>query len=432
LAVGLSFAQYPWAAHYRYAAPDLDTTERFVAPWTFLMLVSAWERICARPPDYTSRHQDIAIGQVRKFIAQNYGSTDFNFKAVFPAGGLDLSELKVEPGAAGAKAGSVNLKRSGESLGASLLRINEWMEKKLEVIQPLLQETYVLFDELDLGFEADKEDHRDRTIGLLLAMRGFIARVTRKGIPIHPVVFIRSDIFDLLRFADKNKIVNAEAIELEWHDDLRHTGASLKHLLDWRIKETLAVPSVEDAWNYAFDPQVTRGTQHKFQHMTFRTFKRPRDIIQFANSALKVAQERCVASPTPGEDARISNEDIKKARTPYSTYFYRELDDEIQTVEPTWTRYIDVVREVGAAKFTLAAYSEAHEKLSAKAAINRTPEDCLEFLYQYSVIGFERAVTKAGIIQQFRYLDEAVSFDSTAPSFQTHRALKEWLGITET
>ncbi|MGJ7441720.1 P-loop ATPase, Sll1717 family [Aquipuribacter sp. MA13-6] len=432
LSKGLTFAQYPWAAHYRYASPDVDTTERFVAPWTFLILIAAWSEICAAPPQYLNRQQSKAVGEVREFIENNYGTTTLNFKSVFPSGGLRLEALTVAPSATGVSGGSADFRRETQQLGGSLLRINEWMENKLRSVSDALADTFILFDELDLGFDASSQDHRDRTIGLLLAMRGFISGVTRSGVPIHPVVFIRSDIFNLLRFEGKNKIVNAEAIELEWHDDLRHSGASLKHLLDWRVKETLKIRHIDQAWNYAFDAQLARGTQHKFQHMTFRTFRRPRDVIQFANMALLAAQTRHRDRGVPDEDPRISNEDLKNARVPYSTYLLRELDDEIQTVDANWTQYVDVIREVGASKFSLADYRRAYDKRVKKEKINRSAEGCLEFLYLYSVIGFQKAVTGAGITQQFRYQDESVTFDIEAPWFHVHRGLKETLGITET
>ncbi|GGL18193.1 P-loop ATPase, Sll1717 family [Mangrovihabitans endophyticus] len=432
LSVGLTFKQYPWAAHLKYASTEVDSTERFVSSWLFLMLIETFSSVIKAAGPGLDRHQRRALDDVSKFLRHNYGTTDLDFRHLFPAGGLRLDKIDVKPEVLKNSLGGFTQSRTGESLGATLTRINDWLFAKLEVLNSKTPKTYVLFDELDLGFEPEKAEYLDRVTGLLLAMRYFVSRITRNGIPVHPVVFLRTDIFDLLHFGDKNKIVNAEMVELAWHDQLERTGASLKHLLDWRIKEELEVKNLDEAWGKAFDDQLTRGTQHKFQHMTFRTFLRPRDVIQFANLALSAAKSRGPREGVPNEDLRISNSDVKAARVPYSNYFRRELDDEIAAVEPAWQSYLEVLRIVGAAKFERSDYEAAFEVARRKFELKLSIEDSLSLLYQFSILGFERAVTGAGLIYQFRYIDPSVPFESDAAYFYVHRGLKETLGLTET
>ena len=125
-------------------------------------------------------------------------------------------------------------------------------------------------------------------------------------------------------------------------------------------------------------------------------------------------------------------DDLKAARVPYSNYFRDELDDEISAVDASWQRLLDILRRVGSARFLLEEYSTAYEFVTNRSPLELTVEDSLGFLYRYSIIGFERAITGAGIIHQFKYQDEAVSFEADAASFLVHRALKETLGLTET
>lgn len=430
--VGLSFRQYPWAAHSKYVAPDLDRGERYVASWTFLILCEVFSILSARKPDDLTRQQSIALGQVQKFLQRNYGTTRLDFKSLFPAGGLHVEGLDIStPGTRVGGSGTLRTKKRSEALGATLSRVNDWMMEKLAKIGSRIPDTFVLFDELDLGFDASSEQYKERIIGLLIAVRSFISDVTRRNIPIHPIVFLRTDIFEQLHFGDRNKIKTHDATELAWHDRLTHEGASLKHLIDWRIKEELGVDDIEEAWGNAFDPQLTRGTQHKFQHMTFRTFLRPRDVIQFANLALAEAKKRS-NSEAWGHPLLITNDDLKAARVPYSNYFRDELDDEISAVDASWQRLLDILRRVGSARFLLEEYSTAYEFVTNRSPLELTVEDSLGFLYRYSIIGFERAITGAGIIHQFKYQDEAVSFEADAASFLVHRALKETLGLTET
>lgn len=428
--VGLTFSQYPWEAHYKYAANEVTSTERFVASWTFLILAEVFALLLDRPPEGLTRSQRKALTSVQKFIEDNYGTNHFDFKAAFPSGGLSVSEVDIRPEVARTSMGTVRARREGASLGATLSRVNDWLLAKLLIIGPNVPMTFILFDELDLGFDPRNAEYRDRVIGLLLAARSLLAKVTRNGIPVHPVLFLRSDIFDLLHFGDKNKIVNAEALELVWHDELNYVGASLKHLIDWRIKEELQVARLDAAWSAAFDEQLTRGTQHKFQHMTYRTYLRPRDVIQFANLALQMAQRRYVLEN--GGDARIGNQDLKEARVPYSKYFRRELDDEIAEAEPDWQSLLEILRSIGAARFAKGDFDRGYRTAMKKADLGRSSEECLAFLYNYSILGFERAVTGAGILHHFRYRDESVVFEPDAPSFLIHGALKETLGLTET
>lgn len=430
LAAGLSFKQYPWQAHYRYASGDA-TTERFVASWTFLILIEAFDQLATSGLHGRPRPVQQAVGEVRKFIERNYGRVQFDYKDAFPRGGFQVDNAQLQPRVAGSGLGGVTSRRSSQNLCETLQRLNEWLSEKLRQCGADIPEVFVLFDELDLGFDPQDRNYSDRVIGLLLAARSIIGTFTRAGTPVHPVVFLRSDIFDLLHFGDKNKIVSAEAIELTWHDRLDHRDASLKHLIDARIKSSLELENLTSAWDAAFDSQLTRGTQHKFQHMTYRTLLRPRDIIRFCNDALEAAQARLLASEAAG--GLISNADIKAARAPYSSYLKRELDDEIAEAQPKWDNLPEVLRSIGAAKFEREDFARGFARAEKKLEMPLSMDEALQFLYRYSIIGFERkAPTGSGLTHHFRYQGEEVLFERDARSFLVHRGLKEVLGLTET
>ncbi len=248
-----------------------------------------------------------------------------------------------------------------------------------------------------------------------------------------PIVFLRSDIFDILKFGDKNKIRNANRVELMWNDDLNYNDASLKELMDWRIKESLGLDYEEGAWEEAFEDRLTRGTQHKFHHITFRTFLRPRDVIQFCNFALAEAKDRAEREGGEGE-LKITNDDIKAARGSYSEYFQLELDDELGEAEPKWEEGLEVLKAIGAASFTRKDFDAAYQRIASRTRLPwGGPEELLGFFYDFSVVGFEKTRSSgSGRSHHFRYQGESVKLVPDARSFLVHRGLKESLDISET
>ena len=202
--------------------------------------------------------------------------------------------------------------------------------------------------------------------------------------------------------------------------------------MDFRIREILNLPdNVEDPWKSAFDDRVMRGTLHKFQHITYRTFLRPRDVIKFCNLALTKAQERS-HSIGSGGDIRISNDDITMARNEYSRYFFNELDDEISEAEPDWQEATNVLRKIAKDNFSREEFNEGYKALSDSQTLSLDPTAMLNLLYRFSIIGYEGTrPTGSGTTHLFRYQNESLNFDIQAKSFRVHRGLKEALGLVE-
>jgi hypothetical protein len=300
----------------------------------------------------------------------------------------------------------------------------------LKTVRASAPTVFVLFDELDAGFDAKNPDYSDRLVGLLLAVRALTRDFQNDGMPFRVVAFLRTDIFDGLHFGDKNKLTDANSVLLAWNENLRYEGSSLKQLIDQRIREELELaPRDRDPWSKAFDTDVMRGTQHKFHHMAARSYLRPRDLIKFSNAALDEAKRRIKTGAAPAD--RISNDDVTMSRKVYSKYFLNELDDEIAPVDRDWKDYLEVLRRIGAMRFTGDAFKKAYTATRKRVEFALAEEEMLAFLYRYSIVGFERAVGGAGLVEHFRYQDEAVRFNPEARGFLVHRALKEALELRE-
>jgi len=432
-AYGLTFRDYPWALHTKYVYEQGTQYERYLPSWRFLALMQIFKTLLTeeqRPLRYTGGTARGALAGVERFIQANWGVLDFDHKKTFPSAGFRLDSISVDPQIAGFGLGGVSVKRASGGLGETLPRLNEWLWHVLRAVSSSAPTVFVLFDELDAGFDATNPDYSDRLVGLLLAVRALTRDFQADRMPFRIVAFLRTDIFDTLHFGDKNKLTDANSILLAWNTALRYEGSSLKQLIDQRIREELALSAKDrDPWSKAFDGEVMRGTQHKFHHMAARSYLRPRDLIKFCNAALDGAKRRIRTSIPPAD--RITNNDVTASRKVYSKYFLNELDDEIAPIDREWKDYLEILRRIGAMRFSADAFRKAYAATRKRITYRLNEEEVLAFLYQYSIIGFERAVGGAGLVEHFRYQDEPVRFNPEARAFLVHRALKEALELRE-
>lgn len=83
-----------------------------------------------------------------------------------------------------------------------------------------------------------------------------------KEAKICPVVYLRTDLWDALRFSDKNKITQTYTARIEWTVD------ELQKLIECRA--TVRIGSTVE-WDDLEDGQLMRGSQTKWRHITART-----------------------------------------------------------------------------------------------------------------------------------------------------------------
>ena len=443
-AIPLQFQKYPWALQLAYQTESGDRYIRFFESWRFLIMVELFKQLLAAPnraTRFASPAQKEALAAIELFIENNWGTLSFSFKDMFPGGGLSLDAVSLKPSVgipnvATASIFDVSMKKSNKSgHGATITRLNEWLWNCLLPLAPAAPPIFMLFDDLDSGFDPQSVDYLDRLTGLLLAVRSMTRDIKEQKMPFKLIAFLRTDIFDKLHFGDKNKLIANNTIKLEWNKDLKYHNSSLKEMIDSRIREMLEIPVTDkEPWFVAFEKRYTRGTQHKFHHMTARSYMRPRDVISFCNFALLAAQKRVVIE---GGQPIIMNEDVISARRPYSGYIFQELDDEIAEAWKGWEKYLEVLRRIRFLKFTRSVFTQAFNELKDQLNFDKdkSEQEVLQTLfYQYSIVGFNRVGRqdgRAGYYYHYRYMDESIRFDPNALSFRVHFGLKEYLELSE-
>ena len=170
-------------------------------------------------------------------------------------------------------------------------------------------EIVILIDKVDEIWD-DTEESKFTISGLLRAIQ-----ILNESLPMTKVmVFLRSDIFDTLKFHDIDKL-NSLAERLTWSE------TDLKQLIENRVRISANLNSRqvnEDIWEQVFEKSVK--DQHSFQYVVSRTLRRPRETIQFCNRALRIAQD--------SHHEKISADDILSAEIQYSTEKLRDLASE--------------------------------------------------------------------------------------------------------
>lgn len=165
------------------------------------------------------------------------------------------------------------------------------------------QPFYILVDKIDEHWSQNPESI-DLIIGLLKA-----AKECREQIPqSHIIIFLRSDIFDILKFDDLDKYRSISE-RVIWDK------SNLLKLISLRINATIGEKiDPGDAWEMIF-PKTING-QDSFSYLLRYTLMRPRDLIQLCNYCKDVAENH--------NSNKIDQKVINKALPEYSRW---KLDD---------------------------------------------------------------------------------------------------------
>ncbi len=148
---------------------------------------------------------------------------------------------------------------------------------------------YILFDALDDDYREiqDKEKsthYLDLLVGLFKACQSAYDSFSKHGSHVVPIIFLRSDIYELLTPNDKNKWRDL-SLTLNWHKD------QLQKMLAYRIVksderhyDSDESKSFVAAWRSVFTPEkiyIGDRSIEQFDFISYRTNSRPRDFISY-------------------------------------------------------------------------------------------------------------------------------------------------------
>lgn len=271
---------------------------------------------------------------------------------------------------------------------------SEW-QNKLLLFEQLIFEFidnstyYIVFDELDEDykqvFQKQYDKYSQLITGLFKAVHDIRSNFHDTHVNIRPVIFLRDDIYELIKDSDKNK----------WSDHLIRIGwnqVETQNMLAHRISRTRAanspILSFQQAWDPLFKEPVAPITWPVPAEVSIFTFIkrftlfRPRDYMKF----LQLCAERVTSSQGP--DRKITLGILKHVQSDYSYYLRSELIDEVHPILPEIEDVLEVISTLRKPLFTV---EEFKRRMLEYGKVEEDNDKHLNFilniLYYFSFIG---------------------------------------------
>ena len=410
----LNLNGYPWRIHEKIKDDGVEPVESYVASWKYFIAIEMVKLVLK----LSDRYQMTEVIELNKFLNDNYGTNSPSIKSIFTPQKLVVSG-DLEPQILGCKLGKISLakKENDMALGSEL---NALTEKLLESVKKIaavskITKMFVHFDELDRGITTLEEARKDMIIGLVLASKEVRKILKGSDSFFKSVVYLRKDIWDELKFSDKNKITESNADLIEWSHE------QLFGLIEKRI-EVLLGKGAE--WS-DIDDGKRINSQPKWKHIIDRTLMRPRDVISFLNTLLEVTLKK------DGDNLKFENKDVVDARPKYSNYLKHELDDEILPHWEDWEVCLQALSRIGKLYFKKEDYAEAYKNIETKEDKTYSDYQSLEELYSFSVIEYEVRSGYGGSGWKSKFANPELGWDINAIRFKVHLGLKEYMKLKE-
>lgn len=423
---GYGLSDYPWHYHLLQAEQNVSQQNKYINSWKYLILLEL-SKILINQDNSIEFESETYDSQkiLKEFIVDTYGSQNpklaniftstkkvrlnnlFSFKKGDKEYGLQLPFEEVEM----------------KELPKVIFEINRTMtEHVMKCLNPN-NNYYICFDELDIGFEKD-DDYYYMIIGLIKAASELHSKAKELNNHLNVCIFLRDDIYELLRFEDKRKISQNLLVRIEW--DTQRVDNTLKALMEKRFSELLKDEDSQDiTWDNVFDAKRINGNNTKYDYILDFTCKRPRDIIDFCNAILSCYKE------DGSKNNQFSNKDIIAAKEIYSTNFLAEFEDEIHKHLIDFDIYMDIIKRIGKVKFNFDEFDTQYETRKNRLKENKDSLTVLEELYKFSVIGnYLIGGSSGGSKKSFQYMSEKNKFDETQ-AIIVHMGLAPTLKLKE-
>ena len=404
----MSFKNFPFNLLYQLSNEKFTVPNQYITIWKFII----YSTVC-------------------KLIIKNE-NIDFEFRKKLEVvyGGDPNRSLEKLIERWTTKEFSLQVLGTGFGINGDKTKQNEMLwSDKTDMLEELLLEYlddskyYILFDELDEDYrvfstQEEKTQYIYLLTGLLKAVQN-IRSIFKDSKNLFPVVFLRNDIFSLVRDPDKNKWSDF-IIELEWNP------VKIKNMLAHRlgIAYEQDKESFDELWHLLFqNSQVYMGHDRSrkmdaFTYISRSTQMRPRDFIKYMQECATIALVRRKDSITPGI--------IKEADDAFSEYLKGEIIDEIHVEMPEINDVLAIFSQIRKQTFNPSEFTSAYNEFVSKGKLtNRGAENVLIMLFDVNVIGNQPTMKGKTI---FKYENKSARFNYKE-NIMIHRGLFKALQI---
>ena len=305
-----------------------------------------------------------------------------------------------------------------------------WQERA-QILEDLIvahldeAEYFIIFDELDEDYrdileKSVSRNYLDLLTGLFKATQDVRRKVSHQH-HIRPLVFLRSDIYDLIHDNDKNKWRDS-ALNLTWSEP------NLRDLTAYRLSRARAVDGVILTFNDVIDELFTTDTtraggarrqRHVFAYILAYTLMRPRDVISYLRECARFALEN--------GNGKISPNRFSEVNRAYSLRLRQEFVDEMQGAIPFIEEIFEIMARMRKQVFSFSEFQEQYDAAVADGDVDAALgfRTICRVLFHYSAIGNQPSQRSAKIFQ-YVYPNARINFSENVV---IHRGLLQSLQI---
>ena len=404
----MSFKNFPFNILYKTSDSQYTRPNQYISIWKFLI----YSTICKQMIK-NQRMDSQLVNNLRKVFPE----ADNNKKLSNLIGEYTVKEFGFQLCSVGVNA-SIEKERSLKWI--DLIDIFE------KVILDNIDDSkyYILFDELDEDYknfpnDEEKTSYFDLITGLFKAVQDIRSLFAENDLNIYPIVFLRSDIYGLITYSDKNKWSDS-IIRLNW------TPAKIQELLKHRLNIVLKTNNIsfKECWIRLFGcstmrigPRQTKKIS-TFEYIVRSTQNRPRDFIKYFQECAKLALDN--------NSILIRPSLIKTADSEFSEYMKREIIDEMYAVLPEYEDIFAILSLIRKQTFHPNEFVEKFNQMVEEKKISDIgAEKVLKLLFDFSVIGNVPSIKNQVI---FKYDRDAARFNFKE-NIIVHRGLYKALQI---
>lgn len=387
--------EYAWAALKGYEEQGLLPEHAHTNAWKLTLAIAAAGALAATDRDWGPDARD-DVDRLRQFVKENFGELQPSMLATATKVVKGLRSFNLSAFGFG-----VGFDRDQEERQPITPAVLDALVKTLAA--PLHEQPVLLeLDRLDDSWDGSEEAER-LLIGLLKAAKEMNDMFGAGNEGLRVLVFLRSDIYDGLRFDDKDKHRPLEE-HILWDPD------GLRHMLSERLPDEIDADEL-------FEPGDMRGSIKPFNYIVKRTFLRPREILQFVDLALR-------------EDAKatqISKDAIRDAETLYSRWKVEDLQQEFSKVFPQFGSLLEALRQEVHRYDSIDELARVLDKNAHDAIEVVGMRRAIEILFDASVIGIR---LRAAGSPRFKSEDPQLQLPAEGVVY-VHQSLYKGLNIVE-
>lgn len=331
----------------------------------------------------------------------------------------------------------VSIAKIGINFGTSQKQTDfsklDWINKcdyLEDVINEYIDDSYyyLVFDELDEDYrdfksDAESEKYRYLITSLFKAVQDVRSSIKSKY-HVFPIVFLRDDIYAIIRDSDKNKWSDFK-INLDWTEE--KIKSLIAHRISMTIPDNKKILPFQEAWESIFSTNLIKmgARQSKsmklFDYITLSTQLRPRDYIKYI-------YECCDRTYRNGNNYdKITPNTVKFVDKGFSNYLKDEITDEIYPLLPEIDIIFSIISQIRKWNFSVAEFKKVYLEYLEKGTIKeKNTEFVLQTLFNFSVIG--NAAKKRKGIFFYRYKNNDARFNFQE-NIVVHRGLLKALQI---